>query len=193
MLKTLSAHLPICAILAVLLLTGSRSLQAAGPDAKAIADASAAAAYCTSTGGVVYWRQAQYNTNGGTPLDLATVHPFCQYTSSTDGSTIHIFLSTLNTTKPTLAALAYYAAVPTGTCEGNPASCYCTLLGGTDLFGGINAAGGGWVNDKSVIQVLEACIFPDLSSIDSWGLAYHANGIVRGIDLSTVLKYPNPY
>jgi hypothetical protein len=44
------------------------------------------------------------------------------------------------------AALAYYAEVTyNGNCNGNPASCYCSQLGGSDLFGGINAAGGGWV------------------------------------------------
>jgi hypothetical protein len=36
-------------------------------------------------------------------------------------------------------------------------------------------------------------VFPDNSTIDSWGLLYHTNGIVRGIDLATVLRYPNPY
>ena len=80
-----------------------------------------------------------------------------------------MLLSTLRTDQPTLAALAYYAQVPLGTCQGNPGSCYCTLVGGTDLFGGINAAGGGWVLNTDPNDVLEACIFPDLSSIDSWG------------------------
>jgi hypothetical protein len=44
-----------------------------------------------------------------------------------------------------------------------------------------------------VDQTLEACIFPDLSSIDSWGLTYHSQGIIRGIDLGTVLRYKNPF
>jgi hypothetical protein len=65
-------------------------------------------------------------------------------------------------------------------------------LGGTDLFGGINAAGGGWVLESDPTDVLEACIFPDLSSIDSWGLAYHSAGIIRGKNLAKVLKYQNP-
>ena len=42
-------------------------------------------------------------------------------------------------------------------------------------------------------DVLEACIFPDLSSIDSWGLAYHSAGIIRGTNLAHALKYKNPY
>ncbi|MGA8762202.1 MAG: hypothetical protein WB562_04855, partial [Candidatus Sulfotelmatobacter sp.] len=111
-----------------------------------------------------------------------------------DGSRIHGSLSTLYTTEPTLAALAYYAQTPpNGQGQGNPASVYCTQLGGTDLFGGINAAGGGWVKIGTIDVVLEACIFPDNSTIDSWGLFYHSASIIRGIDLSTVLRYANPY
>jgi hypothetical protein len=41
--------------------------------------------------------------------------------------------------------------------------------------------------------VLEACIFPDMSTIDSWGLTYHQAGIIRGKNLAKVLRYPNPY
>jgi hypothetical protein len=93
-----------------------------------------------------------------------------------------------------LAASAYYAeiAYDGSKCQGSPGSCYCSQLGGTDLFGGINAAGGGWVNDADSTDVLDACIFPDLSSIDSYGLFYHSAGIIRGKDLSRVLRYKNP-
>lgn len=153
-----------------------------------------AAAYCIDNGGQVQTRIPEYNTNGGTPLVLSGHAEFCQFTSKKDGSQINVLLSTLFTRKPSLAALAYYAKVPLGSgCNGNPASCYCTLLGGTDLFGGVNLAGGGWVLKSDSTDVLEACIFPDLSSIDSWGLAYHSAGIVRGKNLAKVLRYPNPY
>ena len=124
-------------------------------------------AYCVKKGSVVQTRIPEYGTNGGNPLVLAGKAQFCQFTSQKDGSQINVLLSTLTTRQPTLAALAYYAQVPLGSCNGNPASCYCTLIGGTDLFGGINAAGGGWVLDSDPNDVLEACIFPDLSSIDS--------------------------
>ena len=152
-------------------------------------DDGAAAAYCAKTGGVVQTRVAEYGTNGSSRLVLAGVRRFCQYTLKKDGSQINLLLGTLYTTKPSLAALAYYAQVPAGSCQGNPASCYCSLLGGSDLFGGINAAGGGWVLESSQNDVLEACIFPDQSSIDSFGLFYHSAGIVRGIDLSKVLRF----
>jgi hypothetical protein len=155
---------------------------------------SLAAAYCTQTGGLVENRVPVYGSNSSEFLRLSGSREFCQYTLHSDGSRIHLLLATLYTTQPTLAALAYYAAPQLGSgCNGNPASCYCTLLGGSDLFGGINAAGGGWYRLKAIDQTLEACIFPDESSIDSWGLAYHSAGIIRGIDLSKVLRYPDPY
>jgi putative hemolysin len=160
------------------------------------AQPSAPESYCTNTGGKVENRIPTYGTNGPIVdwLKLAGSEEFCQYTSPTDGSRIHLSLATLYTTQPSLAALAYYAAVAwNGLGEGNPASLYCTQLGGSDQFGGTTGAGGGWVTRESLDQVLEACIFPDNSTIDSWGLFYHSDGIVRGIDLSTVLKYADPY
>jgi hypothetical protein len=59
------------------------------------------------------------------------------------------------------------------------------------LFGGVNAAGGGWVTDDTTTPdtVLHACIFPDLSTIDSWGLTYHSDGTIRGADLGTLVRY----
>jgi|SRR5579862_5436004 len=157
---------------------------------------SAPESYCTSTGGVVEHRIPVYGTNGSmnTWLKLAGAEEFCQYTSASDGSRIHVSLETLYTTLPTLAALAYYAEEAwNGQGEGNPASLYCTQLGGSDQFGGTTGAGGGWVELHTIDETLEACIFPDNSTIDSWGLFYHTDGIIRGIDLSTVLKYADPY
>lgn len=165
-----------------------------GPETEGPGGTSAAAAYCVQTGGAVERRVPVYGTNSpSTQLRLAGTADFCQYTSSSSGaSRIHIMLKTLYTTQPTLAVLAYDAKVQPGKCNGNPASCYCSLLGGTDLFGGINAAGGGWYLKGAIDETLEACIFPDLSSIDSWGLTYHSQGIIRGIDLSTVVRYTPP-
>jgi hypothetical protein len=152
----------------------------------------AAAAYCRQTHGEVELRHAVYGSNGSHLLFLAGVASFCQYTLKKDGSRIHILLSTLYSTKPTLAALAYYLKPPLGSCNGNPASCYCSYLGGSDQFGGTTGAGGGWYKKNSIDQTLEACIFPDMSSIDSWGLAYHAEGVIRGINLEKVMRYKYP-
>lgn len=151
-------------------------------------------AYCTSTGGLVEVRHAVYGTNNPPQdwLPLAAVEGFCQYTSSADGSRIHVSLLTLYTGKPTLAALAYYAQVPwNGQGNGNPASYYCTQLGGAEI-GASDAAGGAWVTQGGIDDLLETCIFPDNSTIDSWGLLYHSVGTIRGTDLSAVLKYANP-
>jgi putative hemolysin len=158
-------------------------------------DSVSAAQYCVNQGGVVEVRDPYFNTNDIEQnwLQLSGARQFCRFGNGT--SRIYVLLSTLYTEKPSLAALAYYAAVPlSGTCNGNPASCYCSQLGGTDLFGGINLNGGGWVlKSDPVYTALEACIFPDMSSIDSWGLTYHQAGIIRGKNLAHVLRYPNPY
>lgn len=160
-------------------------------DAGMIAKASA---YCVKKGGVVQEREPYYGTNGGNPLQLAGKQYFCEFTSQKDGSQISLLLSTMWTKMPTLAALAYYAEVPyNGECNGSPGSCYCSQIGGTDLFGGINASGGGWVLTSDPNDVLDTCIFPDLSSIDTYGLFYHSDNIVRGKNLDKVLRYSNPY
>jgi putative hemolysin len=165
-------------------------------------DASAAvnkrAAYCTKTGGEVEYRRPYYNTNSDPSqwLVLAGGEEFCQYTKGKgdNSSRIHVSLNTLTAKEPSLAALAYYALVPwNGQGNGNPASFYCTQLGGSDSFGGVNPFGGGWVKFRAIDEVLEACIFPDNSTIDSWGLLYHSVGIIRGRNLANVLKFKNPY
>ena len=150
--------------------------------------------YCKHTGGLVELRHAVYGTNNPPSawLWLAGEEYFCQYTAS-DGSRIHLSLETLATKKPTLAALAYYAQVPwNGKGNGNPASFYCSQLGGAEI-GATDFAGGAWVSKGGIDQLLETCIFPDNSTIDSWGLLYHSAGIIRGEDLAKVLKYPNPF
>ncbi len=150
------------------------------------------AQYCINTGGVPLNGLPYYGTNGGQPLLLAGQDGFCQYTAKQGGSQAYVLLSTLTAPLPSLAATAYYSQTPAGTCNGNPLSCYCSLLGGSDQFGGTTGAGGGWVFNGNFNNVLEACIFPDESSIDSGALFYHSAGIIRGIDLGTVLKYKNP-
>jgi hypothetical protein len=158
---------------------------------RAFAAETVEAKYCTASGGVVETRQPYFGTNFGNPLQLSGSRQFCQFTAPDGNSRIHILLSTLYATKPTLAALAYYAKVPLQSPGNgaNPASFYCTQLGGSDQFGGVNIGGGGWVLWGSIDESLEACIFPDMSSIDSWGLAYHSAGIVRGINLGRVMRY----
>jgi putative hemolysin len=172
-------------------LSGSAETSSTDSNFKEMAD------YCVKNGGEVVTRIPYFNTNDDNPKNwtrLVGQRTFCKFTAS-DSSRIHVLLTTLYTKVPSLAALAYYAKVPLGSgCNGNPASCYCSQLGGSDLFGGINANGGGWVQMSDPVDtVLEACIFPDMSTIDSWGLAYHSAGIVRGKDLDHVLRFGDPY
>jgi putative hemolysin len=169
------------------------ALVAAGVAGGAAAKTDRAAAYCKSKGGVVQTRTPAYGTNDpATQLTLAGPVRFCKFASRADGSRIYVSLATLYATRPTLAALAYLhkPKPPESTNGANPASLYCSKLGGSDSFGGVNAAGGGWVlkSDKDD-PVLEVCVFPDGSMLDSWGLTYHANGIVRGADLTPILRY----
>jgi len=187
------------AVLGMTLLVSGAVLQAFGQSTKTKAKTPTPTGpgetYCTSTGGVVELRAAVYGTNNPQRdwLLLGGAEAFCVYTSTSDGSRIHLSINTLYQKLPTLATLAYYAQVPwNGQGNGNPASFYCTQLGGAEI-GATDFAGGGWVALGGVDEVLEACIFPDNSTIDSWGLFYHSDNIVRGVDLSTVLRYANPY
>ncbi len=167
--------------------TGSSS-----PAAGTSQTSDAAAAYCTQSGGTVETRYPFYGTNGSNPLQLAGSLPVCVFTAA-DRSQIFVALDTLYTDQPTLAASAYLAKVPLASTQpsGNPSSIYCTQLGGTDTFGGINASGGGWAKADAK-DVVAMCIFPDLSSIDSWGLTYHSEGTIRGADLTNLLRYKPP-
>jgi putative hemolysin len=191
----------VCIALAIaVMLPAARPVQAGSRNsANSTAGSSlgVAADYCIQKGGEVDTRAPFFNTNGDQKswFRLSGDREFCKFTSKSDGSRIHVLLSTLYSDKPTLAALAYYAEVQLNSgCTGNPASCYCSQLGGTDLFGGINLNGGGWVMKSDPVDtVLEACIFPDMSTIDSWGLTYHSAKISRGRNLAKVLRYPNPY
>lgn len=154
--------------------------------------------YCQATGGKVVHRQATYNTNADNHslwLTMANIHDFCEYTSPKDGSMASIFLDTLMAEKPTLAALAYEARIPSTVPPGplNPGAQYCAQLGGTSNFGGpADVSGSGWVNMASKYQVLSVCVFPDTSAIDAFALFYHATGSDSGIDLTTVLRYKGP-
>jgi putative hemolysin len=176
---------------------GDDAATTVGDAADDAAITTAAEEYCAKKGGEVDVRVPYYNTNDIPQnwLKLAGARYFCKFTSKADGSRIHVLLSTLYAQKPSLAALAYYSKIPyNGSCNGNPASCYCSQLGGSDLFGGVNMNGGGWVQMTDPVDtVLEACIFPDLSSIDSWGLTYHQDNIIRGRNLKGALRFPDPY
>jgi putative hemolysin len=141
-----------------------------------------------------------YGTNGDRSqwLQLGTPAHFCEFeaqpgTTADADSRIAVGLGTLYSEAPTLAALAYLKPPPIGEISAgvNPAPVYCSQLGGSSSpTGPDNAAGGGWVNEaEQVFVVMAVCVFPDGSMSDEWGLTYHANGDIRGADLSSILRY----
>jgi putative hemolysin len=89
-----------------------------------------------------------------------------------------------------MAAAAYLGkpAMPENSGSANPASVYCAAIGGAEL-GGELAPDGGWVNNADTKDVVEMCVFPDLSIIDSWGLAYHTMGTIRGANLESFFRW----
>jgi putative hemolysin len=157
---------------------------------------SEAAAYCEQQGGEVQTRLAYFGTNGDQAdwLALGEGTSLCRFQADDEAkSRIYVDLQTVSSAEPTLAALAYLSKVPMPTSSGggNPATGYCSKeLDGSSTFGAVGAAGGGWVaKDDPDDVVVGLCVFPDLSFIDEWGLAYHSNGDIRGKDLTTAMKY----
>jgi len=153
----------------------------------------AGSAYCTSTGGTATKLRAWAGTNR-LPIDWVAyggIVDACIYEAG-DGSQITLWSSTLASPAPTMAALAYYAKTPyVGGGPGNPSVHYCEQLGGAWLIGN-GVDGGGWAASRGG-RLYGMCVFADGSAIDAWGLLYHSNDIVRGIDLSSVLRFANPY
>ena len=176
----------------------------AGSGASASATASSAAAssaaeleqHCTRSGGQVQTRGPYWNTNGDQAqwLALAGSATMCRFQADDEArSRIYVDLTTLGSTEPTLAALAYLSKVPMPPSAGgaNPATGSCGReLNGSSSFGGAGAAGGGWVAQTDPDDVVVSlCVFPDGSFVDEWGLAYHSAGEIRGKDLTTVMRY----
>ena len=152
--------------------------------------------YCQQSGGQVQTRTPSWNTNSDQAqwLALGGSSAMCRFQADDEAkSRIYVDLTTLSSTEPTLAGLAYLSKVPMPSASGggNPATAYCsTELNGSSSFGGAGASGGGWVNQTDPDDiVVSLCVFPDGSFIDEWGLAYHSAGDIRGKDLATVMKY----
>ncbi|CAN5648930.1 hypothetical protein BH09CHL1_BH09CHL1_20430 [soil metagenome] len=156
-----------------------------------------AAAYCEQVGGSVRERIPMYGSNN--PMNefpLGNPMKFCEFTGGEGAdppeSFIMVDLDTLYSEEPTLAALAYLTMPPLPETPSsiNPASFYCSSLGGAEI-GSVTGAGGGWMSEDRSAQIvgLQACVFGDGSIIDSWGIAYHTNGTIRGADLTSLFRY----
>lgn len=158
-------------------------------------DPDAAAAYCVDQGGMVRERLAVLNPDlpRAQWVELGMPKLFCEFTGGkgADPDTwISVSLETLYSEEPTLATLAYLTkpAMPEMTDGSNPSAAYCTHLGGAYGFGG---GTGGWVtvDPEPAMQVENYCVFGDGSMIDAWGLTYHTGDVIRGAELTPVLRY----
>lgn len=153
----------------------------------------AAADWCASHDGVVVERFPASNASSYAPLALGAPVRFCEFSGGTGAdpadSRISVRLTTLAATDPSMAATAYLTkpALPENGGSANPASLYCAGLGGAEL-GGVLAPDGGWVNSADTTDNMQMCVFPDLSIIDSWGLTYHTQGVIRGADLAPLFR-----
>jgi putative hemolysin len=106
-------------------------------------------------------------------------------------SRISIDVESFAATEPTMAVLTYLTTppMPTSTTSANPASLYCTHLGGMEL-GATTGRGGGWITDaRAMTRRAGSLHLPDGSMIDSWGITYHTDGAIRGADLKPLLAY----
>jgi putative hemolysin len=176
---------------------------AMAPGAASAAEESEAAEYCTNQGGTVVALKPYLNAGSDNQTELGGSLQVCQFIQQ-DGDNVSqtvVDLTTLHSEKPTLAALAYIAAVPSsdsGAAGSNPAASYCPDdLGGTEQFG--TASTGAWVGDldpgmeagdtEPLSDVINLCVFADRSAIDDFGLFYHSAGETRGVDLTTVMRY----
>jgi putative hemolysin len=154
----------------------------------------AAAEWCASHDGTIVERYPASNASSETPVALGSSIRFCEFTggegADPSDSRISIRLITLASDQPSIAATAYLTTPEMAESGGsaNPASVYCADLGGAEL-GGQLAPDGGWVNTADATDVAELCVFPDLSIIDSWGLAYHTMGTIRGADLEPIFRW----
>ena len=154
----------------------------------------AAAQWCASLQGTVVDRYPASNASSDAPVAMGPTVRFCEFTggegAEPPNSRISVRLTTLASDQPSMAATAFFTKPELAENGGsaNPASVYCAALGGVEM-GGQLAPDGGWVNGADATDVVQMCVFPDLSIIDSWGLAYHTMGTIRGADLEPLFRW----
>ena len=153
--------------------------------------------FCLIQSGALVERFPFVGTNTSTPVRLNGSRWFCEFTGGEGAdpptSRISIGLSTLYAEAPTLAAIAYLSSppIPEIADSSSVAVDYCAGLGGSSQFGPDAEIGGGWASDTTNPNetAIGICVFPDGSAIDDWGLTYHAQGTIRGADLTPLLAH----
>ena len=181
------------ALVSALLLTpacGDDPSDLPGGDAETL---EAARQHCTDSGGDALAARPEWNTNSDPEnwLELGGAVELCRFENGADDTRIYVDLVTLYSEQPTLAGVAYLSQVPPSLPRqpsSNPATFNCAALGGSAQWGS-GVSGGGWVTSDRPTEVVDLCVFPDLSFIDEFGIFYYADGTVRGKDLSTVMRY----
>jgi putative hemolysin len=180
-------------IAAALTLTVAPPFVAPGAHAQEEGDP-AAAQWCASHQGSVVDRYPASNASSDAPVAMGPTVRFCEFSGGESAeppdSRISVRLTTLASDQPSMAATAYLTEPEIADNGGsaNPSSVYCEDLGGVEM-GGQLAPDGGWVNGADATDVVQMCVFPDLSIIDSWGLAYHTMGTIRGADLESLFRW----
>lgn len=166
------------------------------PTDEPVFDIAAAKAHCEESGGTVQQRQPMSGTNASDAEDwtpLGEPVEVCRFQTLDEEykSRIYADLATVWSEKPTLAALAYLTSPPAAdSVDGaSPASALCVANGGAISYGS-GMSGGGLVDLQDPDdEVVGACVFADGSFVDEWGIAYHASGEIRGIDLTEVFRF----
>ena len=176
---------------------------AVAPAAVGSSHESDAEEHCSKQGGQVLELKPYLYPDSDNQVELGGSLHVCQFISVEGDNPVQLIvdLTTLHSKKPTLAGLAYLSQVPSsnsGVAGSNPAASYCPDdLGGTETFG--TAATGAWVGaldpgmeagfTEPLGTTVNLCVFADRSAIDEFGLFYASAGTVRGIDLSSVMRY----
>jgi hypothetical protein len=183
--------------------TGAALLLSLASVASVAAQETDADAYCTEHGGNVVELKPYLFPDTDQQVELAGSLYVCQFIKQAGDNVeqLVVDLDTLFSEKPTLAGLAYRSKVPSsnsGPAGSNPAASYCPDdVAGTEAFG--TAASGAWVGEldpgmeagdaEPLSDTVVMCVFADRSAIDEFGLFYASQGIVRGADLATVMRY----
>ena len=192
----MSRSFATASLMGVLLIAGSAPALAQSPapaQSFPTVELTAARSVCEEKTGRVEVRRAMFGTNEDPSswLDLGRSVELCRFQAE-DGSSIFVDTITLASPTPTLASVAYLSKVAMAEYDpsrGNPATAYCEDLAASSAFGP-GGLGGGWVNlSDPVDTVVAMCVFPDGSMIDEWGLAYHSDGTIQGIDLTHEFVY----
>ena len=151
--------------------------------------------YCVGKGGEPQTREAYWGTNGdeNSWVPLAGSTTMCRFQADDEAkSRIYVDLTTLSSPsrpwQPLPTCRRCRCRPPPVVPTRRPATAARNWAGPPPSAASAPRVAGGSPSDPDDV-VVALCVFPDLSFIDEWGLAYHSDGTVRGTDLATVMAY----